>query len=76
MPRKFRLTCARTTYFEVELAAESIAEAEHLFESTLASDPKLCDRSARLGPSTHRIVEAAETTAEQMAVEEPADAAA
>ena len=35
MPRNFRLTCARTAYFDVELAAESAAEAERLLEAAL-----------------------------------------
>ena len=56
MARKFRLTCARTTYFEIEVSAEDPAEAERLFESMIEhnidwSEPCL------LGPSMHRLVE-------------------
>lgn len=76
MPRNFRLTCARTTYFEVELAAASAAEAELMFERALAGDPKLCDRSPRLGASTHRVVEVEEAAASKEGAETLADAAA
>lgn len=58
MPRKFRLTCARTTYFDVEVAAESRAEAELLLEAALRSDPELCERNA-IARSIDRVVEIA-----------------
>jgi hypothetical protein len=64
MPQKFRLTCARTTYFEIEVAAENEAEAERLFESMLAHDIDWSERRF-IGRPTHRLVEiaAAESSA-------------
>jgi hypothetical protein len=56
MPQKFRLTCARTTYFDVELSAESIAEAERVLEGMLRVDPRIPERS-RLGRPVDRVVE-------------------
>jgi hypothetical protein len=76
MPRKFRLTCARTSYFEVDLAAESAAEAERLLETALAGDPRLGERGACLGRPMHRIVEVAEAVGAEAVATEPADAAA
>jgi hypothetical protein len=73
MPRTFRLTCARTTYFEVELAAGSAVEAELMLERALAGDPKLCERSPRLGRSTHRVVEVEEASAREMVTEKAAE---
>ncbi|MGO8916726.1 MAG: hypothetical protein ACLQJR_12540, partial [Stellaceae bacterium] len=59
MPRKFRLTCARTTYFDVEVTADDGAEAERLLEAAIATNPALCDSSRLIGKSIHRIVEIA-----------------
>lgn len=58
MPRKFRLTCARTTYFDVEMTAENRAEAELLLEAALKSDPELCERNT-IARSVDRVVEIA-----------------
>ncbi len=57
MARRFRLTCARTTYFDVDLTADDSAEAERLLDAALASNPALCDSSQPLGRSIHRLVE-------------------
>lgn len=59
MARRFRLTCARTTYFDVDLTADDSAEAERLLDAALASNPALCDCSDPLGRSIHRVVEIA-----------------
>jgi len=56
MPRTFRVTCARTTYFDIDVAAESSAEVERVLERTIKDHPELCQR---LSPPTHRIVEVA-----------------
>ncbi|HWI28256.1 MAG TPA: hypothetical protein VN668_14875 [Stellaceae bacterium] len=56
MPQKFRLTCARTTYFDVELTAESAAHAERLLPGLLRSDPRIADWGC-LGQPVDRIVE-------------------
>jgi hypothetical protein len=58
VPQKFRLTCARTTYFEIEVSAENIAEAERLFETGLAHNADWNERRL-LGRPTHRLVEIA-----------------
>jgi len=55
----FRLTCARTTYFDVEVAADDSAEAERLLEAAIMTNPALCDSSPPIGRSIHRIVEIA-----------------
>lgn len=59
MPRKFRLTCARTTYFDVELTAEDAGEAERLVEAAFAADRGLCDSGRPIGKPLDRIVEIA-----------------
>lgn len=59
MPRNFRLTCARTTYFDLDVVADDSAEAERLAEAAIASNPALCDSGRPVGRSIHRIVEIA-----------------
>ena len=59
MPRKFRLTCARTTYFDVELTAADAGEAERLAEAAIACDPGLYDDERLIGKPVHRIVDIA-----------------
>lgn len=54
MARKFRLTCARTTYFDVEVAAEDSAEAERLAVAAITAHPERC---TRVGKPIHRVVE-------------------
>ena len=56
MARKYRVTCARTTYFDIEIAAESDAEIERLLEAEIADHPERCQR---LGRPVHRVVEVA-----------------
>jgi hypothetical protein len=56
MPRKFRLTCARTTYFDIDIAADSSAEAERLLESMLKIDPMVAERQP-IGRPVDRVVE-------------------
>jgi hypothetical protein len=59
MPRKFRLTCVRTTYFEIDVTAGDGAEAERLVEAAIAGNPSLCDSSRPIGRSIHRVIEIA-----------------
>jgi hypothetical protein len=56
MARKYRVTCARTTYFDIEIAAEDGAEIERLLEAEIAGHPERCER---LGRPVHRIIEIA-----------------
>lgn len=72
MPRKFRLTCARTTYFEVELAADTIAEAERQLERALLSDQKLFERCQPVGRPIDRVVEVAPKAEREAGFEEAA----
>ena len=59
MSRKFRLTCARTSYFEVELEAEDCARAEELLAAVLENNPGLGERDALIGKPIYRVVEVA-----------------
>jgi hypothetical protein len=72
MPRKFRLTCARTTYFDIDIAADSSAEAERLLESMLTIDPMAPERQP-VGRPVDRVVE---VEAEEQAADAVHDAAA
>jgi hypothetical protein len=56
MAHKFRLTCARTTYFDVEIAAEDSAAAEQMLEAAIKKYPEQCER---VGTPIHRVVEVA-----------------
>ena len=58
MPRVLRLTCARTTYFELELAADEGASVEDLLAAALELNPQLCERDV-IGRSQYRIVDIA-----------------
>lgn len=59
MSRKFRLTCARTAYFEIELEATSCAHAEEQLPALLQQHPGLGERDALMGQPVYRIVEIA-----------------
>jgi hypothetical protein len=56
MAQKFRLTCARTTYFDVEVAAEDSSAAEQMLEAAIKEYPEHCQR---VGTPIHRVVEIA-----------------
>jgi hypothetical protein len=71
MARTYRVTCARTTYFDIEIAAESDAEIERLLEAEITAHPERCQR---LGRPVHRVVEVA--AAQDMAAIPAKDAAA
>ncbi|HZB90815.1 MAG TPA: hypothetical protein VE397_05195 [Stellaceae bacterium] len=72
MPRKFRLTCARTTYFEVELSADTVAEAERQLERALQGEQELIERCEPLGRPIHRVVEVATDMEADTGLEEAA----
>lgn len=59
MPRRFRLTCSRMTYFDVELTAEDAAEAERLLDAAVAAKAELCDGFRPVGKPVHHVVEIA-----------------
>lgn len=61
MARKFRFTCARTSYFEIELEAETDAAAEEQLAAALTENPGLPDSAAPLGNPICRVVEVAGT---------------
>jgi hypothetical protein len=67
MPRKFRLTCARTTYFDIDMTAESAADAERLLEAAILGDAGLGDGTRPIGRPIHRIVDVAASEAEASA---------
>ena len=58
MPRTLRLTCARTTYFELEIAAEDSARPEDLLAAAIAGNAALVEAGA-IGRPVYRIVEVA-----------------
>lgn len=58
MPRTLRLTCARTTYFELEIATDDGARPEDALAAALAGDAALCEQGA-VGRPVYRIVEVA-----------------
>ncbi len=74
MPRTLRLTCARTTYFELELEADEGARAEDLLAAAAESDPGLCE-SGTIGKSTYRIVEVAAAREGEISADPRAEAA-
>jgi hypothetical protein len=59
MPRKFRLTCARTSYFEVEIEADERAGAEKQFAAILEQNPELWQSGESLGKPVYRLVDVA-----------------
>jgi hypothetical protein len=74
MPQMLRLTCARTTYFELELEADEAARAEDLLAAAVESDAALCERGA-IGKSTYRIVDVAAAQEGEISADPRAEAA-
>jgi hypothetical protein len=74
MPQMLRLTCARTTYFELELEADEGARAEDLLAAAVESDTALCERGA-IGKSTYRIVDVAAAQEGEISADRRAEAA-
>ena len=75
MARKYRLTCARTTYFEIELEAEDRRAAEAAMAAAVETDPRLAEAGLALGKPIYRIVEVNDAAAEMAAREQAARAA-
>jgi hypothetical protein len=75
MARKFRLTCARTSYFEIELEAEDRRAAEAALTAAVEADPRLAEAGLSLGKPVYRIVEVTDAAAEMAAREQAARAA-
>jgi hypothetical protein len=75
MARKFRLTCARTSYFEIELDAEDWRGAEAALSAALESNPRLAETGFSLGKPVYRVVEIEDGAAAMAAREEAARAA-
>lgn len=72
MPRKFRLTCSRMAYFDVEVTAETAAEAERLVQAALAADVGLQEGFQPVGEPIQRIVEIQAAEAAAMGLREEA----
>jgi hypothetical protein len=75
MAQKFRLTCARTSYFEIELEAEDGARAEALLAAAAEQNPRLAEIGEPLGKPVYRVVEIAAARAEPAVNEVAAQAA-
>jgi hypothetical protein len=67
MPRKFRLTCARTSYFELEIEADERAGAEKQFAAILEQNPELWQSGEAVGKPVYRLVEVAAAQKEETA---------
>lgn len=76
MPQKFRLTCARTSYFEVEVEAEERVGAEQQFAAILEQNPELWQQSESVGQPIYRLVDVAPAQQDEGAAKPGARAAA
>ena len=74
MPRTLRLTCARTTYFELEIAADDGARPEDVLAAAIAGNAGLCDEGA-IGQPVYRIVEVVGAQEGEMSADPRAEAA-
>ena len=74
MPRTLRLTCARTTYFEVEIAADDGARPEDALAAALAGNAALCEQAA-IGQPVYRVVEVDSAEESEMSSDPRAEAA-
>jgi hypothetical protein len=72
MARRFRLTCSRTAYFDIDVNAESAAEAEMLLQAALAGDGGLGDSLRPVGQPVDRVVEVSALEDEVAALHEAA----
>lgn len=59
MARKFRLTCARTCYFEIEVEAEECTNAEQQFAALLEQHPECWETVEPVCKPIYRLVEVA-----------------
>jgi hypothetical protein len=74
MPRTLRLTCARTTYFELEISAEDGVRPEDVLAAAIAGDAVSCERSM-IGRPIYRIVEVAGAEEDKISGDPRAEAA-
>jgi hypothetical protein len=75
MARIFRVTCARTIYFEIEREAEDRRTAEAAVAAALEMNPRLAETGFPVGKPIDRIVEIEDAAAEMAAREKAARAA-
>jgi hypothetical protein len=76
MPQKFRLTCARTSYFEVEVDAEELAGVEKQFAAILEHTPELWEHVDALGKPIYRLVDVTPAPHAEIAAKDRSRAAA
>jgi hypothetical protein len=74
MPRTLRLTCARTTYFELEISAEDGVRPEDVLAGGVGGDGVSCGRSM-IGRPIYRIVEVAGAEEDKISGDPRAEAA-
>jgi hypothetical protein len=67
MKHRFCVAYARTSYMEVEVEAESVREAEAIFESAAKTSPSACECGKRLTRPQYRIIDV--VAAEAMPIE-------
>ena len=75
MARTFRVTCARTSYFEIELEADDRRGAEAALAAAVEASPCLAEAGLPLGKPVYRVVEVNDVAAEMAARERAAHAA-
>jgi hypothetical protein len=76
MSRKFRLTCARTSYFEVEIDADERLGAEQQFAAILEQNSELWQQAESVGRPIYRLVDIAPAQQDEGAAKPGARAAA
>ena len=76
MSRKFRLTCARTSYFEVEVEADECASAEQQFAALLEQNPECWENVEAVGKPIYRLVEVTPAQQEEIPAKPRSRAAA
>ncbi len=59
MSRRFRVTCVRTSYVDIEVEAEDEARAARLVETALDEEHQRLDQGQPLGRPLHRVVSVA-----------------
>ncbi len=57
MPHLFRVTCARTSYVDIDVEAEDGISAEQIAEAALASDAAFFEQGRPVAGSVYRIIE-------------------
>lgn len=57
MPHLFRVTCARTSYVDIDVEAEDGISAEQIATAALASDTAFFEQGRPVARSVYRIIE-------------------